>query len=464
MRRARLAACAAALLIAAALRLAGIGDQSLRGDEAFTARYWTLPLADLTAPDGLAWREPHPFGAFLTFGAWRALAGEREVALRALPALVNLIGAAAVYGLARRLFRGERSHQAGLWALLLWACNPYLIWHSQDVRNYALWSGVSALALYLLIRAADGGRWRAWALYALAEIAALYLFFLEGFMLALHALYVLLLRRRALPAWSVALGVIAAAHLPSFVQAIALAQSGYGGTRGGADLALLPNFWSVLLLGELSAPAFGASALIALLIGVLFLPARLRLYFALSLSLPLIALFAIATRLNVFDPRYILAVVPFGALILARATAQARVPFGALLGVALIGVQLAALAPYRAESYQKAPDWRGWAAFLRQHTTAQDTLIVTPADPASGATDPSIGYYYTDPARVLVLPYPQADTESFVREALASSRAVWFTPTGSDGREVLAALERYGQLEDEFAIGRDFHAWRFAKR
>lgn len=462
--RARLAVCVAALLIAAALRILGIGAQSLRGDEAFTARYWTLPLAELTAPDGLAWREPHPFGAFLIFGAWRALAGESEVALRTLPALINLIGAAAVYVLARRLFRGRGSAQAGLWALLLWACNPYLIWHSQDVRNYALWAGMSALALYMLIRAADRGTWRDWALYALVEIIALYLFFLEGFMLALHALYVLMVRRRALRAWLMALAAIIVAHIPSLVQGVALAQSGYGGTRGSADLALLPNFWAVLLLGELSAPAFGAAVLIVLLVGVLFLPAHLRLYFALSLSLPLIALFVIATRLNVFDPRYILAIIPFGTLVLARVASQVRAPFGVLIGVALIGVQLAALAPYRAESYQKALDWRAWAAFLREQTTADDTLIVTPADPPSGATDPAIGYYYPAPARVLVLPYPNADTETFVREALAASRAVWFTPTGSAGHEVLAALERYGALEGQFAVGRDFRVWRFAKR
>ncbi|MFQ3537092.1 MAG: glycosyltransferase family 39 protein [Aggregatilineales bacterium] len=462
--RARLAVCAAALLIAAALRILGMGAQSLRGDEAFTARYWTLPLAELTAPNGLAWREPHPFGAFLAFGAWRALAGEREVALRALPALTNLIGAAAVYAAARHLFRGTGADSAGLWALLLWACNPYLIWHSQDVRNYALWSGLSALAFYLLVRAADRKMWRAWALYALVETITLYLFFLEGFALALHALYVVILRRHALRAWLTAFSAIVIAHIPSLVQGIALAQSGYGGTRGSADLALLPNFWSVLLLGELSAPAFGGSALIVLLIGALFLPMRLRFYFALSLSLPLIALYAIATRLNVFDPRYILAVVPFGTLILARLASQARPPLGALIGVILISVQLTALAPYWAENYQKAADWRAWAVFLQQNTSAEDTLIVTPADPTSGATDPAIGYYYTGPARLLVLPYPQADTETFVRQALAGSRAVWFTPTGSDGRDVLVALERHGRPEGTFTVGRNFRVWRFAKR
>ncbi len=461
MKHNRLAACVAVLLIAAALRIIGIGAQALRGDEAFTARYWTLPLADLTAPDGLAWREPHPFGAFIAFGAWRSLAGERELTLRMLPALVNLLGAAAVYGMARRLFSDQRAAQAGLWAMLLWACNPYLIWHSQDARNYALWSGVSALALYLLIRAADRGTRRAWLLYALAEIVALYLFFLEGVLLALHGLYILLLRRRALRTWLPMLALIALAHLPSAVQGAALMQSGYRGALGGADLAALPTFWTILMVGDLSVPALGASVSLVLLLGVaLFLPLRLRLYFALSASLPLALLYAVATRLNVFDPRYVLAIVPFGALILARMAAQQHV----LVGAALIACQLIALAPYRAADYQKAPDWRAWAAFLQAQTGAQDTLIVTPVDPPSGATDPAIGYYYAQPARVLVLPYPNADTEAFVRAALAESRAVWFTPTGSEGRDVLAALERYGKLEGAFAVGRDFRVWRFAKR
>ncbi|PJF42813.1 MAG: hypothetical protein CUN50_02675 [Candidatus Thermofonsia Clade 1 bacterium] len=462
--RAQLALCVAALLIAAALRLLGIGAESLRGDEAFTARYWTLPLAELTAPDGLAWREPHPFGAFLAFGIWRAWAGERELALRALPALVNLLGAAAIYAIARHLFRGERAKQAGLWAMLLWACNPYLIWHSQDVRNYALWSGLSAVAFYALLRATARKRRRAWLFYALAEIAALYVFFLEGFLLALHGLYVLLRRRDALRTWLMALGAISLAHIPSIVQALALAQSGYGGTREGADLARLPSFLATLILGELSAPAFSAAVLVALLVGLVSLPRHLRLFFAFSLGAPLAALYLIATRLNVFDPRYSIAVVPFGTLILARLAAQQRAPYGILLGAALLGVQLLALAPYRAEGYHKAPDWRVWAAFLQQHTLEQDTLIVTPADPGSGATDPAIAYYYTEPARVLVLPYPNADTETFVREVLSQSRAVWFTPTGSEGREVLEALQRHAQLEGTYTVGRAFRVWRFGKR
>ncbi len=462
--RLRLALLLAVLLVAAWLRIGGIGVQSLRGDEAFTARYWTATLAELTATDGLAWREPHPFGAFLAFGAWVRLAGNSEIALRTLPALLNLLGAAAVYAAARRLFRPERAVQIGVIAALLWACNPYLIWHSQDARNYALWSGVSAVALWLLIRAAERGTRRAWLLYAGVEIAALYLFFLEGLLLALHGLYMLLVRRRALRGWLLALGVILIAQIPNVIQAVALANSGYSGTRGSAEITSLPNFWAVLLLGELGAPAFGASVLIMLLIGLLCLPQRLRAYFAAALILPLAALYLVSTRLNVFDPRYILAVVPFGVLVLACVAARRRAAFSLALAALLIGVQLWALLPYRAPDYRKAADWRTWAAFLGAQTSAADTLIVTPADPASGATDPVIGYYYTQPARVLVLPYPNADTEAFVQAALAESRAVWFTPTGSRGEAVLAALARFGVLEGEFTVGQSFRVWRYRKR
>src|SRR5689334_11348626 len=163
----------ALILLSFALRVYHLGASSLSGDEAFTVRYWAQPPVDVLA--NLANREPHPLGAFFSFWAWKSLLGDGEFAMRMFPALANVIGTAAMYALARRLLKSDR---AALVAAFLWAINPNLIWHSQDARNYAIWSALSVLTLWLLLRVADRSRRVGWALYILALTLGLYMFFL----------------------------------------------------------------------------------------------------------------------------------------------------------------------------------------------------------------------------------------------------------------------------------------------
>ena len=63
--------------------------------------------------------------------------------MRMLPALINLLGVPTMYALGRRLFSADL---VGLIAASLWAVNPNLIWHSQDVRNYAIWAALSGVS------------------------------------------------------------------------------------------------------------------------------------------------------------------------------------------------------------------------------------------------------------------------------------------------------------------------------
>lgn len=481
--RLRLTALLAILLLAALLRINGSSGQSLRGDEAFTIRYWTAPLAEVTAEGGLAWREPHPLGTFWLFGTWKALVGDSEVAMRFLSTLGNLIGAAAVYAVGRRLLKTATVPMRDLtavFAALLWALAPSLIWHSQDARNYALWAGLSAATLWAFTQALDVPSPRNWALYALLQTATLYIFFTEAFLIAVYALYVLLFARRRWRGFGAALAVTAILHIPSVIQLARLATSGYGGTRGSADVTELLRFWDKLLLGELIPPI----GMLVVVVGAVLicLPTARRLILMLAL-LPLAMLYLVSTRLNVFDPRYVLAMLPAGCLALgafmalpfAESLAHPRIVWRQctrISGLMLSGLIIFAVAfgtfAYRAESYHKAPDWRGWRAALLQHTTPQDTLIVTPVD-GSGTTDPAIGYYWPSGAKILVLPYPGADTDQFVREALQTSRYVWFSNTGGSSEaaySVQTALERYGGLREggSLVAGRSFRLWAYQNR
>ena len=161
--RASLVILVTLVLLACGLRVYHLGLFPFRGDEAFAVRYWAAPPTDILNPlNGLAWQEPHPFGTFFGFWAWKSLVGSSEFAMRVLPALVNLLGVPAMFALGRRLLHDER---AALFGAFLWAVNPNQLWHAQDVRNYALWAGLSAVTVWLLLRASDSGRRRDWVLY-----------------------------------------------------------------------------------------------------------------------------------------------------------------------------------------------------------------------------------------------------------------------------------------------------------
>ncbi|MCL4251534.1 MAG: glycosyltransferase family 39 protein [Anaerolineae bacterium] len=468
------------LLLAFWLRIHLLSAQPLRGDEAFTVRYWAAAPADVLSH--LAWVEPHPFGAFFGFWAWKTLAGQTEFAMRLLPALLNLLGAAAVYALARRLAQrsGGPARVIALIAALLWAINPNLIWHSQDVRNYAPWAGLSATALWLLVRAADRNRRIDWLLYVIAETLALYTFFLEAFMLVMHGLYVLLISRRKLTGRPlIAFTALGLLLIPWLYQAARLAGSGYGGTAARSDLAALgTTFAPELLFGE------GLGGMAAALPGLLvtgWLLAIVVLWWLLmrnraaSLTLlllivPSALLYVAGTRIDVFRPRYILAIMPGIALALASSPwirlrregtrafailAPAARLAGALLLVVTVIVSADALLDYFGGEYHKAPDWRALAAYLEANVGADDALIVTAAD-ASGSLDPTFQYYYG--GAFTVLPRADADVPAEIARLVREHATIYLVDQPSWDQAVRQALEATASYvedaqADAFRIG-----------
>jgi 4-amino-4-deoxy-L-arabinose transferase-like glycosyltransferase len=472
--RARLIALVILIGLAALLRIGGLGRSPLRGDEAFTIRYWAAPPAAILDPAvGLARIEPHPLGAFFTFWAWKALAGETEFAMRLLPALVNLLGVPAMYALGRRLFRDPG---IGLAGALLWAISPFLIWHSQDARNYAMWASLSALSLWLLLRATvSRARPADHALYVLACAAAMYVFFLHAFIMIAHGLFVLLCRRERLRAWLGLMLILSVLLIPWGWQAVALAGSGYQGAIIGADAWALWRFYPALAFGEtLPQPAtetgtlaLAGGLLAAYLVTLVLMSIRHRdtaVLCALLALVPLILLWLAATRLDVFNPRYLIGALPGillpWAFLLAsvrRAQSAGARRFTAALGLAALLVPaLISLGAYFSPAYRKAPDWFGLRDYLRAAVSAADALIVTAADPASGNIDPAFDYYYDGPAPVTVLPYPGADTDEVVAAALEGRRAVWLVVSGDAAAPVDAALRARGVLISDEGAGESF--------
>ena len=428
----RLLPLAVVLLLGFALRIYRIDAVPLRGDEAFAVEHWAAPPLD--AVRDLAETEPHPIGTFFAFWGWKQIAGDGVLAMRYFPLLGNLLGVAAVAALGRQFFRSER---IAVLAALLWAVNPFQIWHAQDVRNYALWAGLSPVAMWLFIRAANSERSRDWAQYVLAALLALNAFFLEAFLLPVQAAYLLVRRRgfgKAILAW-IPLGILL---IPWLIQAWLLSNSGYTGTLKRGDAGeLITWFLPTLLFGDSPVSPWDSLlplawiALVALAIVTAPRRARANLWWLiLWIALPTTLLYWRARSMSVFHPRYLITISP--ALLLLTAWAidcawqAVRSPANlarrglALAPLALAITPLLGLSPlfsyYRAEQ-PKAPDWPAVAAFLSERTAPQQ-LIVQPA------ADPAFVYYYDGPAAETSL-VPDVDARAQLISEVYYYDAIW---------------------------------------
>ncbi len=144
----------AATLVAAVLRFFRLGHQSLWIDEQFT-----LVAAGL--PGALAWSDllDNVHGPLHTLAVALAatLGGTSEQVLRAPSALAGVALVPVMAWLAAR-FAGRETASAAAW---LAAGSPFLVWYSQECRNYAFVmlaaAGATALALELHRRCEPAG-------------------------------------------------------------------------------------------------------------------------------------------------------------------------------------------------------------------------------------------------------------------------------------------------------------------
>lgn len=427
-------ALVAITLLGLSLRLLWLGRSPLRGDEAFAIQYWAAPWPDALA---LTRVEPHPFGTFAIFAVWRALFGTGELVMRLLSVLLSLPGIAAMYVIARQLF-GRRS--TGLLAALLYAVHPFLIWHAQDARNYALWTATSAISLAAFLIALRTNRRAHWRRYAIATLFNLYTFFFAAFYLAAQALYVALAARHRLGSWMRSAVIIGFGLIPWLWQiATIVLSSGYGGTAEPFDTAklfswFLPVYFAgETIPGELNQwlwPVFTVLAVVSLFA---IWRARRQVFSLLAIYavIPVILLWLASTRMNIFRPRYlmpetyvaILLVVGLSGLLATRRTHRI-LRFTLLAGILLLN-SYALYGYYTNPAYAKAPDWRTLGAFLTAHVAADDLVI-------EQALDPAFSYYYRGAGDETGLPLranpPAEETIAFLEDAVSRYTSIWLIP------------------------------------
>lgn len=399
------------ILFTFAVRVYQLDAVNLRGDEAYNAVHWTK------TPFSPAWMsmiqyEPNP-GALITYWGWSRFAGESEFALRFLPVLANTLGLAIMLALAHRIMRDWR---LALLVGVLWVGAPFLIWHAQDARQYALLTALTPLNFYLLLRMRDDDLPLAPALYVLFQTITVYIYYVEIFWIAAQLVYLLTLRdRRLLMKTSRLWMIMGVLLIPLVVQVgVVIFVGDYQATAASTQVsALFTTFVPTLLFGDNTLPLIIGIFLTLLLVGGVILSRwREKWLIVAWLVVPLVLITLISIRANFFLPRYVVTVTP--ALLLSLVMISASVPRkrqwvtgGVVVLVSIIfSVEVF---DYFYNDTPKAPDWVGLMDYLADHSTENDTILF-------GQPDPAIEYYYRSPADLYMMPL-EWETDTNARES-----------------------------------------------
>jgi hypothetical protein len=142
-----IAAVGALTVLGAVVRFYGLGHQGLWFDEANTAelvRYSPGHMLGL-----IPQTESTPPLYYMVAWVWVRVFGYGAAGLRSLSAVAGVLLIPVAYGAAAELV----SRRAGIICAALAACNPFLIWYSQEARSYMSLVLLTALALLAFARA-----------------------------------------------------------------------------------------------------------------------------------------------------------------------------------------------------------------------------------------------------------------------------------------------------------------------
>lgn len=382
------------VLLAGALRFAQLGQQELRGDEAFSWNY----IAHEAGPVALVERiiregDPQPPIHYWLLQGWVALLGDSEFGMRSMSALLSVLLVPLVAVFARR---ATGSQATALLAAALTALHPFQVWLAQDVRNMYQLALLGLLVATLQLPAVLRGRWLALLVYALAGAFAMYSHYYALFGLLAHGAFVLGASpvRRGWLMWLSGGALIGLAVLPWAVVILPVYAAGQLADPTAYPLLdfLRLNLSAAALGTSVASGAglWGALALVALsAVGVVALRTR-RGWGWLAVAWPLIALagiYAVTRTRATLNAFYFLTAFPAVYLLAAAGLAQLgrwqRTVGQAAAAVVLLGFGFSLLNHYTNPAFSKTRGMREVAATLAAEATPDDVFIANFPDPAT---------------------------------------------------------------------------------
>ena len=358
-------------VLAAALRFATLTHQSLWFDEAQAVHEMRLSLGAMLH----TWsaNEPNPPLYFVVAWLWTHVFGAGTAGLRSLSAVIGTATVPLVYLAGREMV----SRRASLLAAGLITLSPFMIWYSQEAREYGLLAALCAASLIFFARAwrAPGSR-RDLVWWTVLSALALLTQYFALFLIGAEALLLLYRRRDAGVVLAlVALALVEATLIPHLVSHQAHPAGWIDNFRLSVRIRQVPVAFgfspqyqsqTALNYGLLAAAVLVGAVIVLLLVGAdgpelrgAGLAAGLA---AFVLGVPLVL--ALVGH-DYYEPRALIpAVIPLAVVV----GAACAVPRARVAGAAL-AVLLGALFVYAAvkintdHRYQRA-NWNGVAAAL----------------------------------------------------------------------------------------------------
>ncbi len=309
-----------------ALRMIGLGTESLWRDEIDAIRFASQPLGDLLRFFVVPGQNGPLY--YLLLRPWLVLAGRSEVALRYFSVAFCTLAIPMIYRLGRRLFPSLPA--LAFLAALLAATSPYLVWYGQEGKMYTL---VVALALFSMDRylaALDRGGWHRWLLYVMGTSVAMYVHLLAALMVPAQALLFLFIdgetRRTRWKPWLASMALLTLPYLPLLRWQLPMiltpdSATGYPFVPlPGMLVSLLANYSLGVLHGDVRwrlVPFVG----LLLAAGLVWQGQRSRLrslaVLVCWLLVPVLSFFVITLVRPMFTARYLIFVLPAYLLLLA---------------------------------------------------------------------------------------------------------------------------------------------------
>ena len=418
-------ALSAMMALAFAARVYRLEAQSIWLDEGLSVLFARPDLGSLLPT--LIRSDVHPPLHVVLLHYWMGLVGDGEFAVRFPSVFFGVLLVPLAYRMAVDLFahREENRAQArlaGVVVALLVALSPFLVYYSQEARNYIIAAFLGALATWSMWRALGSSRRRWWWLYSTSSALALYTHYYAGFLLLAQALYLAVTYARwrsSLRPFVLALAGTALLYVPWLVGL-------WGQFRnlwlhpdywpGAVDLwAIVGRTFAAFAAGSVQTATagpllLGAAVLFAAGLATLISRGGLRsgrgeLYLVICGAVPLLVVYAITMRYPKFAERYLIIISPAFYLVLARGlatvyglgralagrwAAATKVALGFTLVIALSAGVLSANATWRV---YYGPEWakddhRAAIAVIKSQGQPGDLILLT------RNTYQSFQYYY----------------------------------------------------------------------
>ena len=353
--------------LASFLRFYGIAHQGFWFDEANTALLVHFSPGKMLGL--IPQTESTPPLYYCVAWVWARVFGYGEAGLRSLSALAGVLTVPVAYGAGAKLI----SRRAGLIAAALCACNPLLIWYSQEARSYALLVLLSAASLLAFAYLLERPTARTAAAWVIASALALATHYYALLVVLPEALWLLGAHRRSRPAQA-AVGLVGLCGLA--LVPLAVSQNGTGRANwiahaplGRRVTEIVPQF--VIGFGS---PAYGVLEPLALAIAIFALVLLLArstgrggavVAAALALGGLAINLLLVAVGVDDLITRNVLAMWMPAALVIAAGLAAPRARLlGLAAAIALCAIGLTAAVGVATDRSLQRPDWRGVARVL----------------------------------------------------------------------------------------------------